>query len=293
MTPILLALLVLLILLYVFQSFFCKLYTTVCKVTKTATPVFNAIFGGVIGLVTLVTYGFQFKPSPLTWLFALANAVILFIYNTSLIGAAKRGSYAFLNICMLFGGILVPMFISLATGVSFTLKQLIAIAIMLISFVVINSKGISLKGSQGAYFLYCGLLFLTNGLYGAVMDGQQLKMNGAERGEMIIISYLGTTLLSLLYILVTQRKEFIPSFKIGWKALFFALGSGAVAVAAVNLLMYLLSQIQPATLLYTMDNGGLLILAALFAAVFLKEKIRLHQAIGYTLSLISIIMLSL
>ena len=286
-------LLVLLILLYVFQSFFCKLYTTACRAEKTGTPVFNALFGGVIGLVTLVIYGFRFHPSAITWVFGIANAAILFLYNTALIGASKRGSYAFLNICMLFGGILVPLFISLASGASFTLKQIIAIAIMLLSFVVINSKGISLKGSQGAYFLYCGLLFITNGLFGAVMDGQQLKLDGAERGEMIVISYLGTAVLSILYILVTQRKEFLPSFKVGGKALLFGLGSGAVAVAAVNLMMYLLSLIQPATILFTIDNGGVLVGSAVFAAVFLKEKIAPHQGIGYVLSLVSIIMLSL
>ncbi len=286
-------LLVILILLYVFQSFFCKLYTTACKSEKAATPVFNALFGGVIGLVTLVIYGFHFQPSAITWLFGITNAVILFVYNTALIGASKRGSYAFLNICMLFGGILVPLFISLASGTSFTLRQLIAIAIMLLSFVVINSKGISLKGSQGMYFFYCVLLFISNGLFGAVMDSQQLKLDGAERGEMIVISYLGTAVLSILYILATQRKDFLPSFKVGTKALLFGLGSGAVAVAAVNLMMYLLSLIQPATILFTIDNGGVLVGSAVFAAVFLKEKIALHQGIGYVLSLVSIIMLSL
>ena len=71
-------LLPILIVLYVFQSFFCKLYTTVCKAEKTGTPVFNALFGGVIGFATLVMYGFRFHPSAGTWLFGIANAVILF-----------------------------------------------------------------------------------------------------------------------------------------------------------------------------------------------------------------------
>jgi len=286
-------LLLVLVLLYTFQSFFCKLYTTACKVEKSATPVFNALFGGVIGLVTLAIYGFQFHPSALTWIFGLVNAVLLFLYNTALIGASKRGSYAFLNLCMLFGGILVPLFVSLISGASFTLLQLIGILVMLLSFVIINAKGISLKGSQGAYYLFCILLFLSNGFFGVVMDAQQLAMKGSERGEMIVISYLGTTVLSLLYILVTQRKEFLPSFKVGAKALCFGLGSGAVAVAAVNLLMFLLNRIQPATILYTIDNGGVLVASAVFAAVFLKEKIAAHQAAGYVLSLLSIVLLSL
>ena len=280
-------------LLHIFQSFFCKLYTTSCKCDKAATPVYNTLFGGVIGLVTLVIFGFRFEPSAATWLFGIANAVILFVYNTSLIGASKRGSYAFLNICLLFGGIIIPMCISLANGAYFTQRQLIAIAIMLVSFIVINSKGISLKGSQGVYFLFCALLFVANGLYAAVLDAQSLTMHGEERGEMIIVSYMGTAVLSVIYILITQRKDFFASFKVGPKALCLGLGSGAVAVGAVNLLMYLLTLIQPATILYTIDTGGVLTGAAVFAALFLKEKIALHQGIGYALSLISIVLLSL
>ena len=286
-------LLLVLIVLYVFQSFFCKLYTTVCRAEKTGTPVFNALFGGVIGAATLVIYGFQFQPSAVTWMFGITNAVILFLYNTSLIGAAQRGSYAFLSLCKLFGGMLVPMIFSLIAGVSFTPKQSIAITVMLLSFVIINCKEISLKGSKGSYFLFCLLLFAVNGLFGTIMDAQQRRMNGSERGEMIVISYLGTAVLSLLYLLLTQRREFFHSFGIGKKALAFGLGSGTVAVAAVNLLMFMLARIQPATGLYTINNGVILVLSALFAAVFLKEKIALHQGIGYVLSLLSIILLSL
>lgn len=285
-------LLVILVLLYTFQSFFCKLYTTACTQTKAATPVFNAIFGGVIGIVTLAVYGFAFHPSGVTWIFGLVNAALLFIYNTSLIGASTRGSYAFLNICMLFGGILVPMFVSLLLGDRFTWVQLAAIALMLIAFVVINAKGVSFRGSQGVYYIFCILLFLSNGAFGAVMDAQQRVAGSAERGEMIVISYVGTALLSVLYVALTQKKEFFPAFRVGGKATLFALGSGAVAVAAVNLLMYLLSRI-PATILYTMDNGGVMVAAALFAAIFLKEKIALYQAVGYALALVSIVMLSL
>lgn len=286
-------LLLILVLLYTFQSFFCKLYTTACKVEKTATPVFNALFGGVIGLVTLGIYGFRFQPSAVTWIFGLVNAVLLFVYNSALIGASKRGSYAFLNICMLFGGILVPMFVSLIQwGDTFSLMQILAILLMLAAFVVINCKGISFKGSQGMYYLFCVLLFLSNGAFGAVMDGQQRMLAGEERGEMIAISYVGTAVLSLLYIAVLEKKEFVPSFKVGTKALLFGLGSGAVAVAAVNLMMYLLTKI-PSTILYTIDNGGVMVASALFAAIFLKEKIEKQQALGYVLALVSIVMLSL
>lgn len=287
-------LIVIQIFLYTFQSFFCKLFASHCKEKRAQTPVFNAIFGAVIGLVTLAAAGFSFSPSAATWIFGSLNAVILFLYNTALIGASNRGPYSFVSIVGLFGGILVPMAASLFLwGDGITALQLCGIALMLVSFVIINLGGISTKGSGRAYYLFCVLLFLSNGSFGAIMDAQQRVMETTQRSEMIVISYLGTALLSLLYIACTQKKDFVRSFAVGGKALMFALGSGLVAVIAVNLLLILLSRVSAVTVYYTVENGGVLAMSVLFSALFLHEKLRRHQLVGILLSLLSIILLSL
>lgn len=286
-------LLAVLVVLYTFQSYFCKLFTTVCKGGESSTSVFNAIFGCVIGLVTLCVYGFRFQPSPATWGLGIANAVLLFVYNASLIGSAKRGSYAFLNIVSLFGSILIPMLSStILFGDVLGGWQIFAVCLMLLSFVIMNAGGVSLRGTSGMYYVFCILLFCANGLFSAVLDVQQRLLNGQERGEMVMISYLGTMILSIAYLAVTRKKEFVSSFCVGGKAFLFAVGSGTVAVVAVNLLLYLLNRI-PATVLYSINNGGVLLLSVLFAAVFLREKLSIGQKIGILTSVVSIVILSL
>lgn len=281
------------IVLYTLQSFFCKLFSVNCRETRAVTPVFNVIFGGVIGFVTLAVSGFRFSPSPATWAFGIVNAAVLFLYNAMLIGATSRGSYAFASIANLFGGILVPMCVSLLLWHDTLSPMKIAgIALMLISFVVINLGGISMKGAGGVYYLFCALLFLANGTFGTIMDSQQRVMNGTERTEIIVISYLCLAIFSLAGIAVQQKKDFSKSFAIGGKALLFGLGSGAVAVLAVNLLLVLLARV-PVSIYYTVENGGVLAASVLCSAVFLREKLKKNQVIGILLSIVSITMLSI
>jgi len=286
-------LLVVLILLHSCQSFFCKLFTANCKNESVSTPLYAIIFGGVIGLVTLILGGFSFSPSAVTWIFGLGNAVVLLLYNVALVGCVRRGSYAFTNICSVFGGVLVPMTVSLILwGDTLSLVQIIAIVMMLGSFIMINARGLSLKGAQGTFFLFCLLLFIMNGSYGAVLDGQQRLVGTSERDEMIVISYIGVMILSVIWLLITQKKQFFSSLRMGGRALACGLTSGAAAVAAVNLLMYMIS-VLPSTIVFTVDNGGVMVMAAVFAALFLREKIAKHQLPGYALALISLIMLGM
>ena len=98
------------ILLYSFQTLFCTLFNDRYTGSKAASPyVFCVVEAIAIPLVSLAFNGFRFAPSGLTVLLGVLNAAMLFVYNTSLIAAGRRGSYAFLNVMMLFGGILIPI----------------------------------------------------------------------------------------------------------------------------------------------------------------------------------------
>ena len=48
-----------------------------------------------------------------------------------------------------------------------------------------------------------------------------------------------------------------------------------------------------ASVLYTIDNGGALVLSMLYSCILFKEKLSLPQGIGIALSMVSIIALNL
>ena len=57
-------------------------------------------------------------------------------------------------------------------------------------------------------------------------------------------------------------------------------------------MLYVLKLVN-ASVLYTIDNGGVLVLSVLYSCILFKEKLSLAQGIGIGLSMVSIIALSL
>ncbi len=284
------------VLFYSFQSLFTRLYSANYKGpdASQSTTIFSISYGVFIGLATLIVGGFQFAPSWQTILFGVLNALMLMLYNASMIESGNRGSYSFLIICSMFGGILVPLAINVAfLGETITLIQGLAIVLMLIAFVVMNVRGLSLKGASGSYYLWCIILLLSNGLYSVVMNLQTTVMEGAERTEMLTILFLTSALLVAAPKLIRGRgREIVQGFRMGKKAALFLIICCASATAAANLLLYILTQ-MPASILYTIDNGGVLVLSVLYSLILFKERPRWEQWVGIALALVSIVMLNL
>jgi len=60
----------------------------------------------------------------------------------------------------------------------------------------------------------------------------------------------------------------------------------------VNILMYALGLINVAVL-YSLDNGGVLIVSVLWSAVILKEKLNRNKIIGLILAIAAVFALSI
>lgn len=282
-------------LLFSFQSLFCKLFSQkhAAKGLPMTSTVFSITYGAFAGVATLVLAGFRFAPSPQTLLFGLLNAVVLLVYNTAMIEASRGGSFSFQMICVLFGGIVLPLFHQvLFLGSSLNGIQIAAIVMMLAAFVLMNLKGLTLKGSTVKFLLWCAALFFANGLYGILMNWQQQAMNGAERNEMVILTYLVMSLLYAVWQGIRNRRTLAESFRMGKEPLSYLLLCCASATVAAHLMLYLLSLVD-APVLYTIDNGGVLVLSVLYSCILFKEKLSAVQTAGIVLSAASILMLSL
>lgn len=278
---------------YTGQTFFNKLYSVSYTGPDSATtPVFAGIYGLFTGFVTLVCSGFRFHPSAATLGFGLMNGVVLFVFNLSAIRAARSGPYAFQSLLMLFGNILLPLgFSTLFWGDALSGLKILGILVMLLSFVLFNLKGLNVTGAKKGYFFWVAMLFLTNGLYGVVMDAQQRIALQTQRSEMIITTFAVSAVISLVYLFVSQKKAFSSAFVMKKKTWGFLFGSSICAAAAVNTMMVTLAYV-PASVLYTVQNGGVLVMSALLSAVVLKEKITRPMSVGIALAIASLVLLS-
>lgn len=278
---------------YTGQSFFNKLFSMRYQgPPAAATPAYATLFGVIVAAVTLCLSGLRFAPDRETVLLGAVNGVVLFLYNLGMIKAARSGPYAFQSIVMLFGSIVVCLvFSAVWWGDKMGAAQLVGIGVMLAAFVVLNSGGIDFSGVKKEYFFWVALLFFSNGFYGVLMDAQQ-RLYPGQRNEMIVITFLSTAMVSLAYLLITQRGQAPAAFRMSPAALGFAVGSSVCAAFAVFLLMLLLAYI-PSYILFTICNGGLLVASALLCAVVLKEKMTRRTAAGIGLSVLSIVLLSI
>lgn len=285
----------LLVFLFSLQTLFLKLFSERYDNPDSAltSTVFSITYGMFAGVATLILAGFRFSPSPATLGLGALNAVMLFTYTASMIQASRRGSYSFQMIAVLFGGILVPMIYgALFLGEALSAVQIAAVALMLVSFVLMNLEGLTLTGNSNKFLLWCLALFLSNGFYGVFMNLQQLRMNGAERNEMIILTFLGMALLYAVLQLIRDPKAFAVGWRMSKKPLIFLILCCCVATAAVHMMLYVLTLIDE-TVLYTIDNGGVLILSVLYSRLLFHEKLSRIQLAGIALAVVSIVMLSL
>ena len=282
------------VLCYTGQNFFNKLYAIhYAGPPGAATPVFAAIYGLLTGLATLAYNGFQFQAGGATLVLGTASGAMLFLFNLSLINASRSGPYAFQSVMMLFGNTLLPMLFSVFWwGDRLSGLQIAGIGVMLASFVIFNLKGLQFGGVKKGYFAWVALLFLTNGVYGILVDSQQRVMVQTQRNEMIITTFLVSALISLIYLAVLEGKQAPKAFCMGRKNWVCALLSSVCAALAINILMLAL-RLVPASILYTVNNGGVMILCALLGTVVLHEKLEKHMVVGLGVAVASIVMLGL
>lgn len=284
--------------LFTFQSSTTKLYTQnyAGADAADASNVYSIFYGAVTALMTFCVNGFVFSPSLATLLLGLLNGGMLILYTTSLCNASTGGPYTFLMMSSLSGGILIPMVYNmLFMNEKLTAMQFGGIALLFISFIAMNLQGLSFKGAKPkkSYFFWCAGIFVSNGVYCQLMNIQQSMTGGLERSEMIIITYLFMAAAVAAVRVIRKPEWIVPAFKMGKKSFLFALLSCAICTGATNVMVYLLTAMSSATILFALNNGAVLLLSGVLAISLFREKPTVSQIVGIVLACVSIVILSI
>ncbi len=292
-------LIALVILLYTLQSLFTRLYTDYYPGDKSlTTPVFAVVCGLIVTAVSFVFSGLSFSCSWLTILLGVINAVILYGYDAFIIKASATGPYSILMTFSLTGGIVIPAIVSwMFFNVPFSWVQLISIAIIFVSVLMISKKDDETENKEEHkkhrtfFLIICTLLGLANGMYGVLLNTQQELTGVLEKEEMVAVTFIGAAVISLVQLIVKEKKEALKAFKQTKLSLVFLLLTALVSALAINALVIALDGIDT-TLVYTFDNAGVLLLSALASAVFFKEKLSKLNVIGCIIMSIGLICMS-
>ena len=292
-------LIALVVLLYTLQSLFTRLYTDYYPGDKSlTTPVFAVVCGVIVTAVSFIFSGFTFCCGWLTVLLGVINAAVLYGYDAFIIKASSTGPYSILMTFSLTGGIVVPAVVSwLFFEVPFSWVQLVSILIIFASVLMISKKDEDTenreehKKHRTFFLVICTLLGLANGLYGVLLNTQQELTGVSEKEEMVAITFIGAAVISLVQLVLKEKKNAIKAFRQTKLSLAFLLLTALVSALAINALVIALDGIDT-TLVYTFDNAGVLLLSAIASAIFFKEKLSRLNVIGCVIMSLGLICMS-
>ena len=282
------------IVLYSFQTLFQTLYSKhYTKGASLAGSVFCFIESMVIFLVTLAFNKFKIHLSVPTIVLGVLNAIMLYVFNIGVIQGTRLGSYAFLNMILVFGSILVPAFYSLVVLKDpFRWYMWVGLILMLVSITLMNIKGVSLKGSQKLYYLFLVLLFFSNGFYCTFLKVQEVK-TPLESKEMIMLTFLLTMIPAGISLLRAHKKDpSVEMFKMNKKAALFLALALLSAALAINVLILIMPMIN-VVVLFVVQAGGSMLLSFLYSVVLFKEKMDFIKVAGVICAIISMTLMSL
>ena len=212
-------LLAVLTLLHSFQTLFCTLYTSRYPGKgELASPVFCVLQSIVIALFIWIAGGFPKEAALLTVIFGVLNAMMLFGFNTSLIKAGSLGSYAFMNVILLFGGILIPSVYSWTfLSEEITVLKIVGILAMLVALVLMNLSEMKMEKSPLIYYIFCFILFIFNGAYSTIVKVQTVYHDD-EKQEMIMLTFLIMSFVALFELGAKEKKNTLKAFKLDLKS---------------------------------------------------------------------------
>ncbi|MBE6691489.1 MAG: hypothetical protein E7590_09480 [Ruminococcaceae bacterium] len=289
-------LILLLILIYTGQSFFCKLYTKRYPGDPDATtPVFSVVSGFVTALAAFVYALCRLPLQPWNWqiiVMGIANSVVLAVYNYAMVKASESGPYSVQMSLMLSGGILVPGVIAYAYGTGLEAFRWIFVAVIVVSvFMVSKKKGESFFSGNRKFWIFCAILFVFNGLYGSILAHQgQYEPTKLLQNELIICTFGMSGLINFVLGLCKRKKKFFADFKQSKFSLLFLLLASLCTASAIILLSTLINNDKVhTTVLFTFDNAGVLFFSVVCSAIFLKEKLSVLNWIGCGIMAIGLI----
>lgn len=296
-------LILLMICLYSFQSFCCKKYTdTYPGRADLASPVFTAVSGVVVAIISLCFMGFRFSATSLTVLLGVLNALSITGFNYFMVKTSQSGPYTILMLFAIAGGIITPTIAALFFGVVPSFLKCLGVAVVIVGVYVSSYRKDESETDLKVFIPACLGLALSNGAHASITDMQQRLTGAAEKEELVCITYFVAAVISMAILAFKLlgkgdgafgARAYAKAFKQSRISLFFLVVTSVIAGTAINLLVIIIGLLNDITLLYTLNNSGILLMSALLSFIFLKEKINKINLLGYVIMCGAMVLVSL
>lgn len=242
---------------------------------------FNALNGFFAAIMFFVLSGFRWEFSWFSLILAALMAMFSLTYIIFGFKTLKLGSVAVYSIFLMSGGMLLPyIFGILFLDEEVNIFRIIGVVVILIAIVISNKS--KYKFSYQFYLLCIGI-FLLNGCVSIVSKTHQINQ------EFVTVSTVTFVMLSGLMkfvfcsiIMLFMNKEKRKTGFSSNKSLYAVLS--AALIGGISYMLQLIgAKGLPATVLYPLISGGVIMFSALLGRLCFKEKLSKYQYLSIAL----------
>ena len=201
--------------------------------------------------------------------------------------AIKLGSLSITLLVMSYSLIIPAFYGVIALGDPLGAAAIIGLLFLFVSIFLINVKKEKIEVNF-KWIISLIVTFVGNGMCSLVQKLQQLRFEGEYKNEFMSVALLIASIAFLT--LALTKKEKIAS---GIKTILPFGFAGGVANGIANYLVLVLTGLIPNIILFPVISAGGIVLGFFVAVFIYKERLTYIHNIGYTIGVISVILLNL
>lgn len=270
-----------------------KTYTTATHKNNLSLIRYNLITA-FVAFIFFLCFGFK-SVSLFTVLLAVAFSIAILMSTFLGLKAFELGPMSLSTVIISFSTVISALSGAIFYNEVITFSHIIGIILMLLCFVFTVSKDKNKKSSSIKWLIVCIFASLSSGIIGILQKIHQSSLYKGEINEFLMLSFLISTVISLIILLVSYKNNTInSSTKENKKQFIFLTGIcliSGVAIAINHKLNLYLSGVFDSATFFPIVNGSGLILSTICAIVLFKEKLTKKQWCGLLLGIIAVIFL--
>jgi drug/metabolite transporter (DMT)-like permease len=242
----------------------------------------KAVIGTILFLVLGLMSGFSWHLE--TMLFGLFYGISLCISMHTGFKALSIGPMALTSIIASFSLIIPFLFGIILWNESLTLLKFFGVILLLLSIFLINIK--KENGFSAKWLFYALVTLLSNGFCSVIQKMHQIKFPTLYRTEFMFWALLCVSIiLTITY--NTKRKG-----KVKFEFSLLGIASG-IANCCANFIVLFLSATENASVLFPIIAVANIITVWVIGILFFKERLKVLQAIGLVMGVVSVVLLKI
>ena len=268
-------------------------FSKTCVKTMTDYHAFNLLSSALSTAVLIGLSGGIRIPSLFTLLTGIIFGLITVFSSIVILQALTIGPISYTTVMITSSMIIPALSGRLFWNEPIYPGQYIGMVLIIISVVFSINKSDNSKSSSVKWLMLSLAAFLLCGLTGIMQKLHQSSSYRSELNEFLIIAFSVSTIVSLgMYLWYSQKKKIPKSGSYKVTSPIFRMGViSGVFIALSNQINLYLSGAMDSAIFFPVVNGGGLVLTAIVAIAFLKEKLSRRQWLGLSIGILAILLL--